>query len=142
MHAEQVTLEAKNQELIDAYKEKSRAQQQSQKLYNILKAQVMASQVADAAGNEAEFTLMNSGRGDTLRKFPGAKSGASRLAQASNQRAHLRGNSNSSGSSGQHHAGIGIGPSYASQLRDREMGSRLHSSRTYSHIQVLKFASD
>ena len=57
MQAEQKTLEQKNHELVDGFKDKSRSQQQLQKLYQSLKAQVMASAVQTAASDDAEQTL-------------------------------------------------------------------------------------
>ncbi|KAI9686254.1 MAG: hypothetical protein M1822_003910 [Bathelium mastoideum] len=57
MQIEQKNLEQKNHELMEAYKDKSRNQQQVQKLYQSLKAQVMASQVASAASDDAENAI-------------------------------------------------------------------------------------
>lgn len=57
MQADQKGLEQKNHELMEAFKEKSRSQQQVQKLYQSLKAQVMASQVASAASDDAENAI-------------------------------------------------------------------------------------
>ncbi|KAL9097059.1 MAG: hypothetical protein Q9165_001023 [Trypethelium subeluteriae] len=57
MQIDQKNLEQKNHELMDAFKEKSKSQQQVQKLYQSLKAQVMASRVAFAASDDAENTI-------------------------------------------------------------------------------------
>ena len=57
MQADQKNLEQKNHELMEAFKEKSRNQQQVQKLYQSLKAQVMASQVASAASDDADNAI-------------------------------------------------------------------------------------
>ncbi|KAK5148830.1 hypothetical protein LTR04_000450 [Oleoguttula sp. CCFEE 6159] len=57
VHTDQKHLEQKNHELVTAYKEKSRSQQQIQKLYQSLKSQVMASHVQTAASDDAENTL-------------------------------------------------------------------------------------
>jgi E3 ubiquitin-protein ligase CCNP1IP1 len=55
--AECKSLENKNHELADSYREKARATQQVQNLYQTLKGQVLASQVATAASDDAENTL-------------------------------------------------------------------------------------
>ncbi|TKA35811.1 hypothetical protein B0A49_13444, partial [Cryomyces minteri] len=57
VHTDQKHLEQKNHELVTAYEEKSRSQQQIQKLYQSLKSQVMASHVQTAASDDAENTL-------------------------------------------------------------------------------------
>ena len=57
MQIEQKNLEQRNHELMEACKEKSRNQQQVQRLYQSLKAQVMASQVASAASDDAEIAI-------------------------------------------------------------------------------------
>ncbi|ORY13512.1 hypothetical protein BCR34DRAFT_441527, partial [Clohesyomyces aquaticus] len=63
MQAEQAALEQKNHDLVDAFREKSRSQQHVQKLYQSLKAQVMASHVANAAGEEVDNSI-HTVRGD------------------------------------------------------------------------------
>ena len=79
MQAEQTQLETNNAELINAYQEKSRAQQQLQRVYQALKAQVMATRVANAAGNEVDNALQ-SARGDRfVDKLPGARAGVASL---------------------------------------------------------------
>lgn len=102
MQVEQTNLEHKNRELIDAFREKSKTQQQIQKLYQSLKAQVMASQVATAATDEAENTIHTASRDRFVDRIPGARSG---LQQRFNQfsvgypgsRRHDRQGSGSSG---------------------------------------------
>jgi hypothetical protein len=126
MQAEQASLEAKNHELVDAFKEKSKSQQHIQKLYQSLKAQVMASHVATAAGDEAELTLQ-SARGDRfIERLPGTRTGTANYRQMGmNQgggRPYNRADSRSSGSSGQQRGGVGIGPVYASHLQGRGLG--------------------
>ncbi|CAO2650602.1 Nn.00g018940.m01.CDS01 [Neocucurbitaria sp. VM-36] len=134
-YAEQTSLEAKNHELVDAFKEKTRSQQQTQKLYQSLKAQVMASHVANAAGDEAEFTLQ-SVRGDRfIDRLPGTRTSTGNFGQAgvgqqtSSGRPHNRDNSRSSRSGGQQIGGIRIGPTYTSHLQGRDSGSRVFTGR-------------
>jgi hypothetical protein len=138
MQADQGTLEAKNHELIDAFREKSRAQQQLQKLYQSLKAQVMASHVANAAGDEAEYALQHTVRGDRfVDKLPGARTGTGTFSQPNlanrqggRQRYYNRDGSNSSGSSGQPKAGgIGLGPVGNSQSHGYGLGARGYTGR-------------
>ncbi|KAF2996597.1 hypothetical protein E8E13_000360 [Curvularia kusanoi] len=59
LQADQVDLIAKNHELSNQLKEKAKAVAHHKKLYDTLKQQVMASQIAVGAGDEAEFTLQN-----------------------------------------------------------------------------------
>lgn len=54
---EQKSLEQRNEDLVQAFREKSRNQQQAQRLYQNLKTQVLASQVQLAASDDAEQTL-------------------------------------------------------------------------------------
>lgn len=54
---EQKNLEQRNEDLVQAFREKSRSQQQAQRLYQNLKTQVLASQVQLAASDDAEQTL-------------------------------------------------------------------------------------
>ncbi|KAF1840996.1 uncharacterized protein K460DRAFT_359534 [Cucurbitaria berberidis CBS 394.84] len=136
MQAEQTSLEAKNHELVDAYKEKTKSQQQTQKLYQSLKAQVMASHVAHAAGDEAEFTLQT-GRGDRfIDRLPGARTSTTNFGQigvgrqTGGEKPHNRNNSRSSRSSGQQLGGIGIGPSYTPNLQGRDLGGRVYSGQS------------
>jgi E3 ubiquitin-protein ligase CCNP1IP1 len=59
MHMEQKKLEEKNQSLIDAFKEKSKKQQQLQKMYTQLKQQQMAAGLEVAADYDADNVLHN-----------------------------------------------------------------------------------
>lgn len=139
MQQEQAALEAKNHELVGCFKEKSKSQQHIQKLYQALKAQVMASQVATAAGDEAEMTLQT-GRGDRfIDRLPGTRTGTANYSQMSvNQqmgggRPHGRADSRSSGNSGeQQRGGIGLGPPYASHLQGRGLGGRMGTGREFT----------
>jgi hypothetical protein len=140
MKAEQASLEAKNHELVEAFKEKTKSQQQTQKLYQSLKAQVMASHVAHAAGDEAEFTLQTA-RGDRfIDRLPGARTGTANYSQMGHSqqtgggRRHHRENSRSSGSSGrqqqQQGGGIHLGPPFNhSILHGRGLGGRVNTGR-------------
>jgi hypothetical protein len=149
MQAEQASLEAKNHELVEAYKEKTKSQQQTQKLYQSLKAQVMASHVAHAAGDEAEFTLQTA-RGDRfIDRLPGTRTGTANYSQVgmSQQvgggRPHNRENSRSSGGSGrqqqqQQGSGIHLGPPFSnSQLQRRGLGGRVHTGRKSCFFLIL-----
>lgn len=59
MRIEKSNLEDKNQELINAFREKSKALQNTQRMYQGLKAQMMASHTEHAAAEDAENTLKN-----------------------------------------------------------------------------------
>lgn len=123
---EQNNLGQKNRELVDAFREKSKTQQQIQKLYQSLKAQVMASQVATAATDEAENTIHTASRDRFVGRIPGARSG---LQQHFNQfnvgypggRCHDRqGSGSSGGNEGQVHKtrNIGLGSSWNGQAQN------------------------
>ena len=136
MQAEQQSLEQKNHELVDAFREKSRAQQQMQKLYQSLKAQVMASHVANAADDEANFTLQTVRPDRFVDKLPGTRSGTANMSHFSvgNQQRgaggrHNRDGSGSSGSGGgqQRGGGIGLGPSWNGQSQARGLGGRVYT---------------
>lgn len=128
MQTEQASLEAKNHELVAAFKEKTKSQQQTQKLYQSLKAQVMASHIANVAGNEAEFTLQTA-RGDRIDRLPGTRTSTTRLSQigvgqqTGSGRPHNRVHSRISASSGrQEQSGIGFGQPHT--LQGRGFGNR------------------
>ncbi|KAF2034866.1 hypothetical protein EK21DRAFT_97095 [Setomelanomma holmii] len=130
MHAEHTELEKKNHDLADCFKEKCRAQQHVTKMYQSLKAQVMASQVANAAGDEAEMAV-HTARGDRfIDRLPGTRTGSASFAsmgmsqQHGNGKTHNRADSRSSESGGQQQGGIGLGPNYASHLQGRGFGRR------------------
>lgn len=138
MQGEQESLVAKNQELHNAFKERAKSQQQTQRMYQALKAQVMASHVANAAGDEAEFAL-NTARGDRfIDRIPGTRTGSANFGRLSdrqptgNKRPHDRDNSRSSESRSQQQGGVGAGPPFASHLQGRGMGSRVLTGRKYS----------
>jgi len=88
MHAEQKALEQKNYELGERYKEKSKQQQQTQKLYTLLKSQQLAAGYEIAADHDADYVLREAGH-----------------AQHGNHRGHQpmqsRGSNGSRGSGGQ-----------------------------------------
>jgi hypothetical protein len=131
MQAEQTSLEKKHQDLAEAFRDKTKAHAQTVKMYQSLKAQVMASQVANAAGDEAEYTLQTARRDRFIDRVPGARTGsAANYSQmgASRQpgggRLHHRDNSRSSGSGGQQQTGISLGPPFANHLRARVQAGR------------------
>lgn len=143
MHEEQANLEQKNNELVTAYRDKSKAQQQLQKLYQSLKAQVMASHVANAAGDEADITLQTA-RGDRyVDKLPGARSGNPNYGQpggaprhGGRQQYHNRDGSGGSGSSGgpQRGGGIGLGGLGHAQGQGYGLGGRNFTGRKSSTL--------
>ena len=63
MHVEQKTLEQKNHDLAEAFREKSKNQQQLQKLYQQLKQQQVAAGLEFAADHDAEQVLQAAGGG-------------------------------------------------------------------------------
>ncbi|KAF2632228.1 hypothetical protein BU25DRAFT_358985 [Macroventuria anomochaeta] len=136
--ADQIDLENKNNELSEAYKEKARALGRTQKMYNSLKQQVMVSQVAVAAGDEAELTLQTARGNRFIDRMPGARTGTGvyshpgAVQQPGGSRLHNRQGSGSSGSSGQQRGGVGIGPAptYASRLQGRGANARVHTGQS------------
>ncbi|KAH7130639.1 hypothetical protein B0J11DRAFT_257883 [Dendryphion nanum] len=133
IHVDQTSLEQKNHELVDVLREKSRAHQQAQKLYQSLKAQVMASQVVTAASDAADLTL-HSARGDRyVGRIPGVQTMAGNSSQPgmnehmARKGRHERNESVSSGSVGQRRGGIGVGPAWNSQLQSHGLGNRAYS---------------
>ncbi|KAF2869857.1 hypothetical protein BDV95DRAFT_497122 [Massariosphaeria phaeospora] len=135
MQAEQASLEHKNHELIDAYREKTKTHQQVQKLYQSLKAQVMASHVANAAGDEADYTL-NTARGDRfVDRLPGTRTGTANFSQhgpGPQQRGTGRqrngAESGSSGSNSQRGGSVRLAP-WNSQAQDRGLIGRTYTGR-------------
>jgi uncharacterized membrane-anchored protein YhcB (DUF1043 family) len=135
MQGERAALEEKNHELSDAFGQKARSLQQITKLYQALKAQVMASHVAHAAGNEAELTLQTA-RGDRfIDRLSGTRTGTAQYSQmgASQRtgggRPYNRADSKSSGSSGQQRQGIRLSQCYAPHLQGRGLGDRMCTGR-------------
>jgi hypothetical protein len=144
MHAEQDDLEKRNQELADAYKEKNKAQQVLQRRYQLLKANVMATHVVNAAGDEADFTVQTARGNRLVDRLPGARTGTANLSQLGHNqhhgggRHHNRENSGSSGS-GPHHqtGGVGLAPSWNTQLPGRGPGCVFTGSGFPSILCVL-----
>jgi hypothetical protein len=135
MQAEHAVVEEKNHELSDGFKKKSQSLIHTTKLYQALKAQVMASHVANAAGDEAEMTLQ-SARGDRfINRLPGTRTGTANYNQmgasqrVSGHRLHNRADSRSSGSSGLR--GNGLGHNFTPQLQGRGSG-RMGTRREFS----------
>ncbi|KAL1791855.1 hypothetical protein ACET3X_009606 [Alternaria dauci] len=131
MQAEQEALEIKNIELAEAYTQKTKAHQQLQARYQALKGQVNLTHVAQAAGDEAAYTL-RAARGDRfIDRLPGTRTGTANYnqinmsQQAGVGRMHNRDVSRSSENSGRHQqGGIHIGPPFNPQLQRRGLGGR------------------
>lgn len=125
MQTERSDLEKKNYELGEAFREKSVNQQKIQKMYQQLKAQVMARQVVDAAGDEADLAIYSTRSDRFINKIPGMQSSASNLP-------HLGANRRKD--SGKHYTngGSGSGSSGSNDMQrgefgfDRPSGSQLH----------------
>lgn len=140
MQGEHAALEEKNHELGEAFRQKAQSLQQITKLYQSLKAQVMASHVAHAAGNEAEMTIYTA-RGDRfIDRLPGTRTGTANYSQMGTSqrnggsRPHNRTDSKSSGDSGQHRQGMGLSQHYAPHLTERSLGGRMGTSRELLNI--------
>ncbi|KNG48626.1 cyclin b1 interacting protein 1 [Stemphylium lycopersici] len=149
MQADQVELESKNHDWEHAFKEKSKAHKKILDLYQALKAQVMASHVANAAGDEAASTLQTARRDRFIDRMPGARTGTANfsqmgMSQQTDRRFHNRNDSRSSGSSGrQQQGGVHVGPPFNPQLHGRSLGSRVHtglgapSQSQQNHLPIL-----
>ncbi|KAJ4354574.1 uncharacterized protein N0V89_006311 [Didymosphaeria variabile] len=135
MYEEQASLEHNNEELANAFRAKTKAQQQTQKMYQALKAQVMATQVANAAGEEVDHAMHTIRQSDRyVDKLPGTRSGTVNLNQlGTNQqrgggRLHNRDASGSSGSSGQQRIGSRL--QFNPQLQQRMFGGRTNTGQS------------
>jgi hypothetical protein len=135
MQGEHAALEEKNHELGDAFRQKASSLQQVTKLYQSLKAQVMASHVAHAAGNEAEMTI-NTARGDRfIDRLPGTRTSTANYSQMGisqrngGGRPHNRTDSKSSGDSGQQRQGLGLSQHFAPHMTERGLGGRMGTGR-------------
>ncbi|KAF2447958.1 hypothetical protein P171DRAFT_235289 [Karstenula rhodostoma CBS 690.94] len=134
MQEEHASLEQSYQELDNAFREKTKTHQRDRRIYESLKAQVMATQVANAAGEEVNHTMHSIRQGDRfIDKIPGTRSGTANLNQLGlNQqrgggRLHNRAGSGSSGSSGQRTGGrLQFNP----QLQSRIFGGRSNTSQS------------
>jgi len=139
--ADYEALEAKNNELSSHFMEKAKALARQKKMYDSLKGQVMAANVAVAAGDEAEMTLQTVRATNRFSdRMPGVRAGTGiysqpggAVQQPGGNRLHNRQGSGSSGSSGQQRGGVGLGPvpSYAQHLQGRGMGGRVHTGRKF-----------
>lgn len=143
---DQISLEAKNNELSEAYKDKAKALARQKKMYDSLKQQVMASQVAVAAGDEAELTIQTARGNRFIDRMPGARAGTGVYShpgivqQPGGGRARNRTGSASSGSSVQQRGGVGIShvSTYASHLQGSGLGSRSQTGRESTHSYVIE----
>ncbi|CAI6248047.1 unnamed protein product [Periconia digitata] len=133
LQMERSDLEKKNHELGEAFREKSVNQQKIQKMYQQLKAQVMATQVVDAAGDEADLAIYSTRNDRFINKIPGAQSGASNLPQLGTARHKEVGkhyNSGGSGSSGGNEVQrgeFGLGPQYGAHVQSRNVGGTVNN---------------
>jgi E3 ubiquitin-protein ligase CCNP1IP1 len=91
MHVEQKTLEQKNHDLAEAFREKSKNQQQLQKLYQQLKQEQLAAGMELAAEHDADHVLRAAGLG----QYAKTNTHASHQAQV-----HSGSNGSGSGSGG------------------------------------------
>jgi hypothetical protein len=118
---------------------KAKALARQKKMYDSLKGQVMASQIAVAAGDEAEMTMQTArASGRFIDRMPGARTGTGvyghpggAVQQPGGNRLHNRHGSGSSGSGGQQRGGIALGsaPKYAQHLQGRAFSGRVHTGR-------------
>lgn len=137
MAAEYEALEANTHDLANEFKQRCRALQQSQSKYQALKAQVMASQVASAAGDEIKtFTAR---RDRFIDRMPGTRIGSTTNNRMATQeyngtRTHARVDSRSSSTGAQQPAGLNLKPSYTSHIQGRMQSSRVGSSRKCSSL--------
>ncbi|KAJ4985710.1 E3 ubiquitin-protein ligase CCNB1IP1 [Stagonosporopsis vannaccii] len=148
--AEQEDLVKKNNELSNAYMDKARSLQRQKKQYDSLKGQVMATQVAGVAADQAELALQAARGNRFIDRIPGARSGTGVHshpgAAPGVTRLHNRKGSASSGSSRLKRGGIGIGPAptYSSYVQGRGLGIRTHADQSapvgtprQTHLPVL-----
>lgn len=141
-------LEEKNNDLSTAFMKKVRAHAREKKMHDTLKGQVMASQVAVAAGDEAEMTLQTAQGHRFLDRMPGARIGAGAhnrtggaLQQLGGEMLHNRQVSGGSGSSSQQRSATGLGPpaNYAQHLRGRDFSSRAQTNRKCKILRDPRF---
>lgn len=111
-------------------------------MYNSLKAQVMATHVANAAGEEVDHTMQSIRQSDRfVDKLPGIRSGTVYVNQPGTTQQHgigqlhNRAGSGSSGSSG--HQRLGSRLQFDPQLQSRIFGGRNVNDRTLQSSQGL-----
>lgn len=126
---------------------KARAHARDKKMYDNLKGQVMASQVAVAAGDEAEMTFQTAQGHRFLDRMPGARVGTGANSHPGGAFQQLRGHmphnrhlSGGSGSSSQQRGATDLGPppNYAQHLRGREFSGRIHTDRKSMPLQDVR----
>lgn len=110
-------------------------------MYDSLKGQVLASQVAVAAVDEAEVTLQTARAANRFANLmPSVRTGTGMYShpggavqQPGGNRLHNRQGSGSSGNSGQQRGGVGLGPApdYAQHLQGRGLDGRVQTSRKF-----------
>ncbi|KAL5455016.1 hypothetical protein PMIN07_007277 [Paraphaeosphaeria minitans] len=136
MQQEQASLEQSYHEMDNAFRAKTKAHQCDRRAYESLKAQVMATQVVSAAGEEVDNTMHSIRQGDRfIDKIPGTRTGTANFSQLGlNQqrgggRLHNRAGSGSSGSSEQRIAGL----PFNSHLQPPAFGGRSNTSQS-AHV--------
>lgn len=129
--AYQEDLELKNHELSEKYSDKARAFIHTNRLYQTLKQQVMASQVAVAAGDEAEQTTQTARGIRYIETMPGARTGTGVHSHPGFPGGHNRQSSGGLGNVGPQRGGPGLGPApnYASHVQQRGLNGRVHTGR-------------
>ncbi|KAL5373391.1 hypothetical protein DPSP01_012749 [Paraphaeosphaeria sporulosa] len=133
MQEDQASLEQSYYNLDNTLRSKTKAHQHDRRAYESLKAQVMATQVVSAAGEEVDNTMHSIRQGDRfINKMPGTRTGTAHLSQLGlNQqdgggRLHNRAGSGSSGNGEQR---IGGRPPLKPQLQSRAFGGRSNTSQ-------------
>lgn len=137
MQVEMGAMEEKNHELVNAFREKSKAQHHLQQLYQKLKNQCMVPQVANAASNEADFAIQTAHGDRFVDKIPGTRAGTTNFThinggnrQGRQSMQHNREGSGSSGSSGHRLTGnYGPSPSWNNQSQSHDIGGRSYTGR-------------
>ena len=110
-------------------------------MYQSLKAQVMASAVADAAGVEADFAFQSVRADRLMNKLPGTRIGTTNFSQfglpreSRGRRRHKRTESGSSRDNGQRDAETNTGLAWNSNIQNRGLVDRRFTGRKLSsHI--------
>jgi hypothetical protein len=144
MQVEQNVLEHKNNELQNAFREKSLAHTKTQKLYQNLKAHLMGNTVAQAAVDEADFAThaVRADRYDD--KLPGTRTSAANLNQMGTQQEQIGGRqrnrstaSRSSEGGVQPRGGIRLNPAW-SQMQGHSLPGRGYTGRELSFFPGME----
>jgi hypothetical protein len=142
MHEEQTSLENKNHDLSAAFTERCKAHSKVQKMYQTLKAELMANQAADAAAQEADFAV-NTARADRyIDRIPGTRMGTGDLGHLPSQAARDAGrqhNRNGSGNLGgvQPPRDVRIGGAWNTQSQSISVNDKMFTDRkSYSRSSL------